>query len=872
MTIRGLLIVLACIALPGIAAAAPHLYSEPAHQSPVRGAPDDLLLLAGYGLAADDVVVYAAVTGAGKAAPPNATPKSNTDRTGIAPVVSTASVPYSLTIRLPQEMQRGQTYALWVRDAAGMWSNAVLINDARPLWLTPAYVYATEPLASLPRELKVVGRNLEPAPGAVTKVRLSGPAVLILDAMASRDAESTLDHVAARVSLPPRLAPGTYSVQVTRDGVSWVELLGQTLSVQPNPAQPKAFRVSAHGCAPNDDADDTACIVQAIAAARAAGGGDVLFAAGTWNLANMSAAGVSPDGVLLSPGVNLRGAGANLTRLMRASGWDRSGFTLQGSNRVTGFTFSDARIYKPADWMKPMLQLGRTYYWVQPNEARVTADVTISHNTFDKPFIAIADGGLPIERLFVTYNEFGAYNTALFPGGSGGNTADHFRIADSIIAYNTFKPGSYMDTAIVQGTIATQLGAGLRLDFSNNTADGSSTDYLYAPATDARGWRAAFFWHMNGNHEMMLVANNVATCTGDKDGDGEAFSYDNNNNAFAFAHAMTVVQATANTVTVRGTLEPPPKTGVTPAGYYVGHWVQVGQGPGVGQSRKIRSYRVDVSRITFAVEPAWDVTPDAATSRITVGRQFWQVYTVDNRIDQRKPLCLKSNRTRPKGGVIALWAQTSDSLVSGNRQYESDGILFYQSYSAKDAACRDCTAWTMQQSFVEIRANTIDGEYDWSSDCSLSGISAWNSAAPTPGSPPVVAGYGVSISHNFIRHADGLRGGAITVPLGWHNGPAPHQWTVVDNLLIHHNKLVDINGPPPSRKCDVPQKTRVGINLHQADLVWGTVSYANSCINVTQPTYDSAHDTRLLCAPGMQESCECLTSRPRPPRNVSTEK
>jgi hypothetical protein len=555
--------------------------------------------------------------------------------------------------------------------------------------------------------------------------------------------------------------------------------------------------------------------------------------------------------------VNLRGAGATLTRLVRGTAWTRAAFTLQGSNRITGFTFSDARIYQPSDWAKPMLQLGRTSYWAEPGEPRITQDVIISHNVFDKPFIAIGDGGLPIERLFVTYNEFGAYYTALFPSGNPKNATDHFRISDSVIAYNTFKPGSYLDVAAAQGTMASQIGASERLDFSHNTADGTATDYLYAPTKDPRGWRAAFFWHMAGNHEMMLVADNVAACTGDKDGDGEAFSYDNNNNSFAFARALTVERATANTVTVEGALELPQGVRAIPSDYYVGHWLQIGQGPGVGQSRKIRSYRVEGNRVTLTVEPAWDVPPQAAASRVTVSRQFWQVYTVDNRIDQRKPLCLKSNRTRPKGGIIALWAQTSDSLVAGNRQYDSDGILLNQSYSAKDAACRDCTAWTMQQSFVEIRGNTIDGEYDWKSDCSLSGIGAWNAASPTPGSRPVVAGYGVSISHNYIRQADGLRGGAITVPLGWHDGPPPHQWSVVENLLIHHNELVDINGPPPSRKCDDPQSKRVGINLHQAGLVWHTVAYANSCVNVSRPMYDSAHDTRRLCTQESRGSCEC---------------
>jgi hypothetical protein len=43
-------------------AAAPVLYSQPAYESPVRGDPDDLLLLAGDGLAVNDTVVYQSVS------------------------------------------------------------------------------------------------------------------------------------------------------------------------------------------------------------------------------------------------------------------------------------------------------------------------------------------------------------------------------------------------------------------------------------------------------------------------------------------------------------------------------------------------------------------------------------------------------------------------------------------------------------------------------------------------------------------------------------------------------------------------------------------------------------------------------------------
>ena len=863
----------ACLAIavcgPQVCAAGsstPLLYADPTHESPVRGDPDDLLLLAGANLSADDAVVYVETADTSKPVlPPPSVPTDATAERGVATVVSVASVPDSLTVRLPAAMKPGQSYALWVHNGENGWSNSVRINDARPLWITPAQVYSTDAVASLPRHLKVVGRNLQAESGGITRVRLSGPTRIVLDAADDGDAATTVERFVAKVTLPERLQPAQYTVEVSRDGRSWEAVPGQSLLVRPDPPAAREFPVSAYGCRADDAEDDIPCVISAVRAAQEAGGGAVIVGPGTWWVGDSTSAGVTVrDGIVLPVGVSLRGAGATRTTITTGADWSPAAhtavFTLQGNNRVEGITFGDARVHRPeAPSSAPILQLGKAYYRVDPHgddEPHSVEDVTITHNIFARTRIAIGDGGMPVARLYVTYNEFGAYETGLAPAGDRFNLATPFRIDDSIVAYNVFKPGAYLNVSIGQGTIASMLGASFRVDFSDNIADGAATEYL--GEDDARGWRAAFFWHLNGNHEMLLVSQNSATCTGDKAGDGEAFSYDNNGGTFAFPRAQTVLDATATAVTVPNALAARQfGRDVAVASYYVGHWLQVGQGAGVGQSRKIQSYRIDGQRVTFTVEPAWDVPPEAGKSRVTIGRQFWQVYTVDNHVDHRKPTCLKSNRTRPKGGVIALWAQTADSVVSGNRQYDSDGILLNQQYSAEDAACPACTAWTMQQSFVEVRDNVIDGEYDWKSDCSFSGIGAWNAASPTPGSPPVVASYGVSIAHNTIRRADGLRGGAITVPLAWHQGPEPHEWVVVSNLLIHHNELTDLAGPTPSRGCDNDQPARMGINVDQGELVWRTVLYANRCTNITRPIQDSGRQTVKVCDPGLTNACEC---------------
>ena len=90
--------------LAGVCAMAvpPVLYHQSAHQSPVRGAADDLLLLSGWGLAADDTVVYEVIADTAREVPPPAhMPANATAERGLAAVVSAAGLPYSLTIKLP---------------------------------------------------------------------------------------------------------------------------------------------------------------------------------------------------------------------------------------------------------------------------------------------------------------------------------------------------------------------------------------------------------------------------------------------------------------------------------------------------------------------------------------------------------------------------------------------------------------------------------------------------------------------------------------------------------------------------------------------------------------------------------------------------
>src|SRR5258708_2581040 len=217
-------------------AAAPEVYRQAAYESPVRGDPDDLLLLAGYGFAADDAVVYRAIPDTNIPLPaPDHVPTHSSAEFGLAPVVSAADVPYSLTVKFPQILIANQSYALWIRTARGEWSKAVKINDIRAFWMSPSFMYVSGTPASLPRELKIVGRNLQPVTGRSTQIRLIGPQRFNGTATAEAQASDTLNQDVARLPWPARLAAGSDEGQVSRDRTCCADLDRRTRAVFPEP-------------------------------------------------------------------------------------------------------------------------------------------------------------------------------------------------------------------------------------------------------------------------------------------------------------------------------------------------------------------------------------------------------------------------------------------------------------------------------------------------------------------------------------------------------------------------------------------------------------------------------------------------------------
>jgi hypothetical protein len=862
------------------AAAAPRVLHTPGYQSPVQAGPDDVVVIVGADFAADDRVVYQAATAGATGSHPASVPTRSDAISGLAPVVAVAEPPYSLTARLPEILRKGAAYRLWVVDGAGEWSESITINDPRPSWITPGTVNETADPAGLGRRLRIVGRNLRAAEGKLVRVKLQGPATYILtsdglssgaqtsggltsDGPSSGEATSAsapassaeLPNYVAELPLPSRLSPGSYGVSLSTDGRSWVQVAGQSLQVIPDPTVGPDFAIDEPrfgGCRPGDGRMDNPCLARAIEAASQHGGGVVRIPAGIWDLS-------ATTGLTLPYNVHLAGPAhhpATLVRHDARSARPRALLTVTGSNSITHLIFTEAdTLESPAD-SRPVIALGEP----SASYAPVT-DVIISNNVFQRVGRAMEDTGRPLVRLMVTHNRFAAYDRDLQLPGIHINSPVPYRLEDSIIRWNTFLPGSFIDVPGHQGVIASELGGAERLDFSTNVADGTSTEGLQN-SQDPKGWRAAFFWNLNGNEERMLISDNQVRCPGDKAGDGEALGFDDNGQWLAFAGAPAVSSAAADTVSVRAPLQDHlGNLGIERASYYRGLWVQVMEGPGTGQVRKIQSYVEDRASgtVTFTVAPGWDITPGPG-SRISVGRDYWQVYAVGNVIDQRAPLCGKSNLNGPSGGTIAIWTSTADSVIAGNEQHDTGGIFFGARYSFPAADCHDCGNVASFQTGLEIRDNVVDGEYDWNSDCSHSGISGALSISPTPQSPPPLVGIGILIAHNRITHADGLRGGAIDLTAGWYLGPPPGKWPLLESTVIQHNTITDIEGPVPRNACHFNQDNRSAFRLDGVDNMRSTVFYANRCERVGRILIDGGKATVRLCPRPSQASCECAAT------------
>jgi Domain of unknown function DUF11 len=717
-------------------------------------------------------------------------------------------------------------------------------------------------------------------------------------------------------------------------------------------------------CQPNDGVDDTGCIILAIRAAQLAGGGTVTFGPGTWLMSqagtwagqgysnrtgyqpgycpsDAQTCGVSYYGVIVPVGVNLQGAGAtgaNVTVIERGAcngcsagaGWPTTMplFTFQGGNTISGFYFQDDNDYLTnyanQSFGGAQLQLGLTWYFAHmwsTTDPLTTSNVTITNNLFDKPWVAIGNGGLPVDHVYITDNIFGgAFNTAIDVGEDENNIINlsaqplfpyqAYHWDDTVVAYNTFYPSSFQVTAAAydsgapggNGSIATGFNSGLRADFSNNVADGTATQYFYNPTTDPKGFRAAFFWSIGAGQEMTLVSSNSVSCSGDKYGDGEAIVYDGDGTHGGVPSAEPVVGTTAwtdargipgSSLTAQGPLATrfsyssgTLDSSSNPTPYYQGMWLQVVSGLGQGQWRKIESASIgsnsNGATFTLNVTPAFDVPPDG-TSQVLVGRVYWQNATVNNTINQSTPLCTKAN-ARDSGGTLSWYGSTADSAMEGNRQYSTSGILLNHTYQPQQPGTSPVGPGDFViQSHNEVRNNVVSGAYDWSSAGRMGGIelgfgaTGWYCGGNTcPAPPPANTGLGISIAGNTVsqagaRDADGTVHppiGAIGLNPGWTTGYIDAlglaMWELDDDSLIFHNTLLNISNTVAGSAGGMPL-VGIGIDVAQGSTLnppvnWRATLYGDSCTNVDTPLSDLGLSTTRYCPYGNDGSCECANA------------
>jgi hypothetical protein len=247
--------------------------------------------------------------------------------------------------------------------------------------------------------------------------------------------------------------------------------------------------------------------------------------------------------------------------------------------------------------------------------------------------------------------------------------------------------------------------------------------------------------------------------------------------------------------------------------------------------RRVTARVTDGSGTTFTISPAWDVVPTTA-SLLTIGNSFWQVLTLGNVVDNRAPLCRKSNANGLGGGSLIQWGgPVVESVLARNVQYDSDGIWLNLRYFAEDPAAPGWGAQVITQWFVEVRDNQMLREYAEDLTLHSGGIFFNLGASPTPTYPPPSVGYGVVVAHNTVVHADGGLGSAIEVASSGACGPPPTTWKLQQHTLLFHNLVQDL-------------PTGGAVNLATA-CIWNTVLYNTTLTNVLTPLTDSGSGTVL---------------------------
>jgi len=194
---------------------------------------------------------------------------------------------------------------------------------------------------------------------------------------------------------------------------------------------------------------------------------------------------------------------------------------------------------------------------------------------------------------------------------------------------------------------------------------------------------------------------------------------------------------------------------------YKGRWLRVDYGPGLGQARKITGVSTTATTITFTVSPALDVVPVAGQSRIIIGNQIWQMNIVDNLVDDTCSTQIADISTLHPAttGDIGVYSGGVDVAIDSNHQIDTAGLDVWSQYVdyTTTTGGGSYPAYQTPQYFIEIRGNTIQGQFGGSQNPqnivgsgiglhTLSGTLLDGIPQDNPNDP----GFGVSISHNTL--------------------------------------------------------------------------------------------------------------------------
>src|SRR4030095_3890357 len=94
--------------------------------------------------------------------------------------------------------------------------------------------------------------------------------------------------------------------------------------------------------------------------------------------------------------------------------------------------------------------------------------------------------------------------------------------------------------------------------------------------------------------------------------------------------------------------------------------------------------------VTFTVSPPFDVAPSEG-SRIVVFQQTWQMYIVDNAVDNACSHGLPADTyglIQCTGGLIGVYNSIADSVIEANAQVDTGGIRLSADYNVDEGGNR----------------------------------------------------------------------------------------------------------------------------------------------------------------------------------------